>query len=150
MQADEQPSWEQFFSVPTPRDLEYVLDSWLAAYRTSPWAGAIPNNLYHSTYREAINQLLQRGARVLVVRNAANPELLLGWICFELTERKELVVHFAYVKPAYRRNGIYKALVGSLLKHSQQTRYFFTYRTPQSKYLTGCTFRPEISRRRKA
>lgn len=143
--------WSEYFGATTPADMKFVLDSWMASFRTSPWAGSVANNLYHDVYRASIQQLLDRGAKVMVVRNAVNRDMIIGWICFELTGSKgELVIHYAYTKPPYRKQGVYRSLVSTLLKHCGQSQYFYTFRTPVCRYLKGCTYRPEIARRQNA
>jgi GNAT superfamily N-acetyltransferase len=139
--------WTKHFGGPQPVDMKFIRDSWLESYKTSPWAGAVPNNLYRDVYTQAIDQLLARGAKLLCIRNPTNKALLVGWVCFELTHRGEVVIHYAYVKPPYRRNGAAKALINTILAAANQTRFFYTFRTPSSKYLNG-TYRPEIARRR--
>jgi hypothetical protein len=145
---DTTTDWTAYFSPAAALDIKFIRDSWLASYRTSPWAGAVPNNLYQEVYTNAIDQLLARGAKLLVVRNPANKDLVIAWACFELTGRGEVVVHFAYTKPVYRRNGACRALLNAILKHANQERFFVTYKTAHTRYFKNATFRPEIARRK--
>lgn len=142
------PWTEHIDSTVTAADKKYVVDSWLAAYRTSPFAGCVPNNHYVAVYTDAIEQLLERGARILLVRNAADTTLVVGWLCYEVTPRGDLVVHAAATKPLYRHQGVFTALVQHVMAESRTTRYFFTYRTPACRFYKAGTYEPAIARRR--
>lgn len=144
--------WSPFVRPATTSDLEYVRSTWLSAYRTSPWAGCIPNNLYDAVYSETINQLCLRGTRILVVANPAAPEQLLSWLAYEMptTQASQLpqgtpVVHFCFTKPTYRRLGCTSQLLASA---GVVGSFLLTFRTPNSRFLKGAVFRPEVARRK--
>ncbi len=140
--------WAQLVAPPKAVDLPFIRASWLDSYKRSPWAGAVPNNLYVETYTQAIDQLLGRGAKLLTVRNASNPELLVGWICYEVLPNQDLVVHFQYTKAPYRRLGVQTSLLSWITGAGVEARWFYTFKTHCSRYFKGATFRPEIARRR--
>lgn len=131
-----------------PADVEYVRKTWLDAFYRSPWAGCVPNNLYEEVYTQAIDQLLARGSKLLLIRNPANPQLIVAWICYELTPRGEAVVHFLFTKPTYRKHGAANALLQAVLGACQQERFFYTFRTANARFFQAGTYRPEIARRR--
>lgn len=139
--------WAELVQPARVPDMKFIRDSWLHSYKRSPWAGVIANNLYGDVVTQTIDQLLMRGAKLLTVRNAANPELLVAWICYEELPRGELCIHAIYTKPVYRRSGAAKALLDSVFKSTGTNRYFYTFRTANSKFLKGGTYRPEIGRR---
>lgn len=140
--------WVPHIAGPRPADLPYIRQSWLMSYRNSPWAGAVPNNLYTEVYSQAMDQLLFRGAKLVTIRNPANPEQLVAWTCYEVTPKNDVVIHFAFCKPTYRRLGAVKALLRTVLDGSDADRFFYTFRTPNARYFPNGTFRPEIARRR--
>lgn len=142
--------WASLLEPARAADMDYIRESWIRAYRVSPWAGCIPNNLVSSVYTQAIDDLIQRGARLLTIRNPANPQQLLGFCCYEITPRREAVVHFAFVKPTFRRLGACNAMLAYVLAAVPERRFFITFRTAASKYFKNCTFRPEIARRKDA
>ncbi len=143
---------------PTPSDLKYIRDTWLSSYRTSPYAGVVPNNLYDNVYSETIDQLILRGMRFVVVANPANPALMLGWLAYEVDcatsqdltrsspRRDQYVVHFIFVKPTYRRLGVASQALASV--GISGASFFYTFKTSSSKYLKGGIYRPEIARRK--
>lgn len=124
----------------------FILDSWLGSYKRSRWAGCIPNNLYVPTHEVAIEQLLGRGAKVRAVVAKDAPDQLLAWVCYE-TWSRGLVVHYAYTKEIYRRNGLVKGLLADLgYKYGDPA--YHTFRTQDSKYFPGFRWAPELVRRK--
>ena len=94
-------------------DLPLLLNSWLKSYRNAPAVTTVPNELY---FDEGMGQK----ARILSLlgecetRVACDPEdheVVYGWITFEPTLDLPTIVHYAYVKQAYRRQGIGTALL---------------------------------------
>lgn len=145
--SDEVPWSDYLADTITASDIKFIRDSWLASYRTSPWSGAIPNNLFTEVMGQALDQLFMRGMRVLVIRNPANPELLIGWGAYEVNSRGELTIHYLYTKAPYRKHGAARALLAAIQSRAGAERYFYTFKTPASRYFAG-TFRPEIARRK--
>lgn len=125
----------------------FILSSWLQSYRQSQYAGVVPNHLYVSTHETAIEQLLERGATVIAVTAKDEPDQLMAWLCYEVSE-KGLVVHYAYTKEIYRRMGLIKLILNQL-GYRYGDKAFITFRTADSKYFPGFRFKPEIARRKK-
>ena len=130
-------------------DETFLLDSWLNAYRASPWAGAVPNNKYFDVYGDAIKELLTRGSKVLVACNPDNSSQILGWVCYELSARGDKVVHFVYVKDVFRKLGIANSLIGAA-GINPKGRFYYTYKTKMSKVFKLAAHEPAIARRVKA
>lgn len=150
IESESTPDWAAHCRPATPKDLEYIRSTWLSSYRTSPYAGVVPNNLFDDVYGETITQLILRGMRFVVVANPADPSLLLGWLAYEVSHapppyRDEYVVHYLFVKPAYRRLGVASQALASV---GIAGPFFYTFRTSNSKFLKGGVFRPEIARRK--
>lgn len=72
------------------------MNSYLKSWRSSPFAGTIPNDLYYDTQRRTLTDLLQRGAQLKVAYSPESEADILGWI---LAEEKEgqCVLHYLYV-----------------------------------------------------
>lgn len=128
-----------------PDEIGLVLDSWFKSYRTSDWAGTIPNHLYVPTMREMVGGLVARGAKILAAVVAGR---VLGWVCYETSSRNEAVLHFCYVKDPFRRRGLGKTLLAKAIGESPVLLY--THRTRFSKVLLPKSARyvPEIARRK--
>lgn len=127
-------------------EIELVMDSVAKSFRTSPWAGIVPNHMWFPVCRAAVTGLLERGARVTVARSAGR---VLGYILHEEKDGSP-VVHFVYVKDWARRQGLAKALldrVGAV----RGTRVFYTHKTGMTKWLAKgyiAVHAPEMARRK--
>lgn len=97
----------------TPDDLAMVFDSWLKSWRTSKWAGVIPNHLYFDTQRVLIEELLSRGAKLHIAYPSGREDIILGWACSEEKEGKT-VLHYLYTKDPFIGLGIPALLLASL------------------------------------
>jgi len=125
------------------KDFNFVIDSWLKSFRTSPWAGVVPNNQYYSLYMGVIEQLIVGGATIYV---AEDEDKLLGFICCSVTDDGFGVIHYIYVKKNYRHWDVLPSLLDKVLGI---TPGFYTFRTHNIyKLLPGWKFAPEIARRK--
>lgn len=115
----------------TAEDMPRVVREWLNSFRGSRWSGPVPNNLYKKVYGEGIRQLLDRGAVVDVACWKEQPSLLLGFICSEHTPR-DRILHYCFVRSAYRQEGIAKALQ---LGAGIVPPFVYTYRTDDASYI---------------
>lgn len=127
----------------------FVSKSWLASFRSSDWAGPVPNNLFEQVYADAIRQLLERGAQVLVACNPDAPDHVLGWICFERTRDDRPVVHYMYTKSLFRRRGVARSLLAAA-GIDPKARFFYTYRTERARLFPGGRYVREIACRKVA
>lgn len=125
----------------TQDDVPFIFNSWLKSFRTSPFAGVIPNHLYYEVYRTTIEDLIARGAEVLVACDSAKETRILGYICFEPN-----CLHYLYVKDPYLKLGVSDLLIteSGLLPTAF---YTFKYRQVESALPQG-KWVPEIARRK--
>jgi len=115
-------------------DLDFVLKSWRDSYRMSHMAGPIPMSMYRDVYDAVLRQLLQRPdveVHIAHARGQQPPDDIFGWICVEYdawTRSKVVehgqwvdkdvpleqpVVHYVYVKQAFRDQGVARALLAA-------------------------------------
>ena len=82
-------------------DLNFVYDTWLMSYRNTlmPEGGA--RDKFYRMMRKRVSMLLLRGAKALVAVDPSEPDYIYGFICAE-----ENLLHYVYVKDAYRGNGV--------------------------------------------
>lgn len=120
----------------------FVYDTWLNSWRQSKWAGVIPNHLYYDTQRTAIDELIARGAKVIVAELKGE---LLGFVCSEVKDGKT-VHHYTYVKDPFLGKGLEEAL---LAKTAGTKPGWFTF--AQSRFLKDKQWKhaPEMARRQK-
>jgi GNAT superfamily N-acetyltransferase len=117
-------------------DLDFVLKSWRESYRMSHMAGPIPMTMYRDVYDAVLRQLLQRPdveVRIAHARGQRPPDDIFGWIAVERdawtrerlfnhelgewgdvdVQLKQPVVHYLYVKHAFRDQGVARALLAA-------------------------------------
>lgn len=126
-----------------PEDLNLVYDTWLQSWRTSPWAGCIPNHLYYDTQRSTIAGLLERGAQIRVAHFEGSPDLIQGWCCYEYKDGVT-ILHYIYARDSYMADALSEHFRDTalgptgLITHQQKNRTF--------KRWKHC---PEIARRKR-
>lgn len=126
-----------------PEDLSYVYDTWLNTWRGSPWAGVIPNHLYFDVQRSTIAGLLGRGAEVRVAHFGPSPDLIQGWVCFEIDKSGVSVLHYLYTRDPYMLPGITAHFMDTAIGHSGLVTHL--QHNKQVKKWKHC---PEIARRK--
>lgn len=93
-----------------PDDLRFVGESWRRHYSDSNWARCPGGkDEYIATQKQVIATALAT-SEVLVAYPAEprnEPQQILGWVCY----RRPSVVHYVFVKPYYRQQGIGRALL---------------------------------------
>lgn len=110
-------------------DVPFVINSWLKSFRSSKWAGSLPNNVYWEAYHKAIEVILERSDTIVKIASLAeNPDQILGYVVYCPD-----AVHYLYVKLSLRRHGIGRRLLECAIGGSKHFRY--TFRTEALDYL---------------
>lgn len=127
-------------------DENFVYDSFINSFLKSHFSGVIPRPLARDTYREVLNVLIARGARIIM---AFCPELdppydLYGWIMVEdgLDTDGYDCVHYINVKEPFRRNGIAKMLLREA--GVDPAFFYYTFRTQRWRHFSGGVFKPQF------
>lgn len=97
------------FRPATPADLRFVAHSWFESYRRGGGAPQVRFDTYKAGQGALIDRLLA-AAPTTVAFNPIEPDEICGWMCGDRS-----TIHFVYVKQAYRRMGIARALVSPVL-----------------------------------
>ena len=109
-----------------PEDYNFILSNWAKSYRSSPYSGPIPNNLYHATLKELVDQLLGRGAYVVLAVSEDDDDQFLGFVCWEQAQALP-VVHYVFVKDEFREiHGLGRALLRVATKDGD---FIYTHKT---------------------
>lgn len=113
-------------------------DTWKRSFRDSPFAGPIPNHIYHRVYGEVLDYLMER--EDVRVEIAANPDFEHQVFGYVVTEEgfDAPTLHWIYVKRVYRGYGVAR----ELLKRAgidPQSRFYYTFKGPQARKLTQKT-----------
>ena len=119
----------------TGADANFVLSSWLKSFfrNRQMWVPLpLAEHEYFHGHHRLLEKLLQR-ASVVVACDQQDPSQILGWLCYEMIrEPKEiLVVHFVYVKSAYRGFGVGRQLWNAV--HVPDIRTVATHWTKRLK-----------------
>ena len=133
------------FDTPTADELPLVYDAWARSFRKSPWAGCVLNKDWDSVSRNTIGEILDRGARVVVaVQDLTNSDGVVDArrvMGYSVSEPREAVLHWLYVKDTYRRLGIGRALLAETLRsfEPEVPSWEYTHRTPSSeRFFRAC------------
>lgn len=123
-----------------PGEQPFVLDGWIRSWRTSPWAGCIPNNRVWEVTRDAIAGLCLRGANIdVAVSRGETSERLVGFVCYEPQD----ILHYVFTKRrGFRGLGIGRQLADHAVAQlgiTQPGR--FTHRTTGAQFLLNSGWR---------
>lgn len=92
-------------------DEAFVFATWLRGYRRSEFARRMDSKTFYDFHHQAIARIWGRpGARVWIAHPAGDEDTILGFSCLEATTRGP-VLHYVFVKQAFERLGIGRALV---------------------------------------
>lgn len=124
-----------------------VFNSWLKSYRDSPMVRGVPNTAYYTAHHEIISRILEaQGLHAFVACNPDDADSIFGYLIGEATT-KGPVVHWLYIKHAFRGWQIAKALFGAF--NPKSAPFIYTHRTRNSEHLLGdleATFNPYLLR----
>jgi GNAT superfamily N-acetyltransferase len=92
--------------VGSARNLIYA--TWLRSYEASSlMTKLVPREQFFAGHHKVLDGIFARDPQVRLAVLPADTEVVLGWLV-----REGAVVHYVYVKPAFRRYGIARALLG--------------------------------------
>lgn len=95
-----------------PSDKNFIYASWLrGAYYGDTWFGDIPKNIFMTCYHKVLETILSRpGIDIKVACLKEDPEVILGYAVV-LNTAPGPVLHWVFVKSAWRKIGIGKSLM---------------------------------------
>lgn len=105
-------------------DVPFIFNSWLKSYRNASLCRSITNPVYFTFQHQLIEELLKHSF-VKVVHTASDPNQLLAYLVYSEVEGIK-IVHYAYVKHAFRNMGI----CSMLLQDAAIAGGFYTHETP--------------------
>jgi GNAT superfamily N-acetyltransferase len=121
---------------PVADEFSLIIDSWASSFRSSPWAGCIPNHLYNGVTRAGISEILGRPGTVVkvAVADIENGRRVIG---YSVSEPKQHTLHYLYVKRDYRNLGVGTAILEATAPLGE---WRYTYRTLASQRFLGPRF----------
>jgi ribosomal protein S18 acetylase RimI-like enzyme len=136
-----------------PTDLALVLSSWLKCYRFySNWSANITNDVFYREHHALLEWLLAKpSVEVLVCALAEDPNTVLGYLAIEEQHGQvRTVIHFVYVKAAFRGLGIARRLFQDA--RVNPTGCAYTHRTRANRWVDekypGLLYNPYLALRR--
>lgn len=94
-----------------PGDMGFIVNSWVRSYENSPFARAL-GPAYLNLQDTIAKRIIAKEA-TLVLCLSDDPETIVGWAC-----TGENVVHYVYVKSAWRKRGLAKRLLAPYMGRS--------------------------------
>lgn len=111
-------------------DQPFVYSTWLRNYKHSSYfAKRIKPVVFFAGHHALIAHVLAKPTtQVLIAHPKNDPETILGYLVFEAAnETKKPVVHFTFVKEAFRKMGVCKALFESHGINPNEPGMIFTH-----------------------
>lgn len=136
------------------RNLVYA--TWLRSYQSSSLATKhIPRDVFFANHHLVLDRIFARAPVVKVAVMPDAPEVVFGWSVTEPRQRTSIVdreagivrvepadlVHYVYVKPAFRRHGVAKALLEHIKAPFTYTHHTYILRDLH-KHVAGSAYNP--------
>lgn len=124
-------------------DIPLITSSWLKSFRGEESKGrqhynkggygseGIPNRFFYYYHHKILEALIPESV-VLVACLETDPDTILGWCCAQVVDTA-LVIHYLYVKYNFRKFGIARRLVTTLLESERPPAVFVTHLMPHLK-----------------
>src|SRR5688500_4505941 len=127
-----------------PSDIPLITSSWLKSFRGEEAKGkgqtfrpggfgseGIPNRVFYYYHHKILEALIPNSI-LLVACLESSPDTILGWCCAQVVDTA-LVLHYVYVKFSFRKFGIAKRLIDTLIESEQPPAVFCTHLMPYLK-----------------
>jgi GNAT superfamily N-acetyltransferase len=123
--------------TPVAKNLIYA--TWLRCYEASSLAAKnIPRDVFFGEHHKLLDSIFARGPEVRLAVLPDEPDVVLGWSVHEGG-----IVHFVYVKPAFRKHGVAAALLEGVQRPFVYTHWTHALRELHGK-LAGCVYNPYL------
>lgn len=97
------------------QDYAFILASWSNDAHKIKYDSFIPNSIFFPRQKAFINKILPSSI-INIAHVEEDRDLICGYLIIEPKfQMNTLLIHWAHVKPIYRRQGIYKALLNNYL-----------------------------------
>jgi hypothetical protein len=121
-------------------DRAFIYDSWMHAYARGNAVNGMDPKIYRTMYHKVIDELLETSTTVVLTHpdpedptNKAKDQLV-GWGCFQ-DARPAGVVHFIYVKRAFRNMGFAREMLKFVFGGEIPKLIFVTHFTGFTKFV---------------
>lgn len=109
-----------FFRPYEPSDINFIHSSWgRSYYKGANYIRSMSPTEFNEHHRPIRDKLLASKKSIIIVcASKMDPSLIIGWVMIEPRDTIGKIVHYLYVKEAFKREGIGAELL-SLLKEDQ-------------------------------
>lgn len=108
-------------------DRNFILNSWLKSYRNSPATDRMENAAYYYEQSRVINDFLDH-CPVIIACDPKDPSNIFGYLVYQFIDGY-FVLHYIYVKHAFRSKGVGKYLVERAGFKVGEDTAFYTHHT---------------------
>lgn len=105
---------------PKKNDISFIYSTWLKSYHYDSWTKNIAKSIFFDHYKLIIDEILLT-AQIKVACSKDDEDIILGYLVFE-----DQILHYCFVKDAFRGYGIATNLVKSSLNSNT---YEISHRT---------------------
>ncbi len=117
-----------------PEDIPFVMNSFLKKFRESIPIRLVTDRVYYENQHYVITQIMQApGAKLAVACDPEDENHVYGYVLSEELTPDWVLLHFCYVKGAFRKFGIGKTLITTAIAQASKIQY--THRLNSIKYL---------------
>lgn len=94
-------------------DISFIYATWLKSYHYDSWTKSIAKSVYFDNYKLVLDRLLE-DSKVLIACTKEDENVILGYCVSEPG-----IIHYVFVKEAFRMFGIATDLVGHSIDEQQ-------------------------------
>lgn len=119
-------------------DLNFIQSSWGSSYYTGAnYNTLLSSDEFHRFHRPIRESILKRPSATTIVCCAEkDPNLILGWIAIErLIKAQILLIHYLYVKEAFKKMGIGTELIKAVSEHLKRP-VLYSHLTERAQEIT--------------
>lgn len=106
---------------PTGADISFIYSTWLRSYHYDSFTKSTAKSIYFENYKLVLDHILKT-AQVYVACSKEDPNVIFGYVVYEPE-----TIHYVFVKEAFRRFGLAKALIKEALGGAEKAEA--THRT---------------------
>ncbi len=89
------------------KDIPFIYATWLNSYYHDSWARSVKKTIYFDNYKHVLDTILEdKYTEVKVACLPENTNVILGF----LVQEQQNIIHYCFVKEAFRRMGVAKSL----------------------------------------
>jgi len=110
-----------------PKDSSFIYSTWLKSYRQMPYAHNMSNDTFFYHHKQLIEKVLSKpNTTITMICESTDPDHLYGYSVVESYGAAH-IIHYVYMKHAYRKMGLTKDLLLTQIPLLGQKLTFVTH-----------------------